>query len=150
MIGQSLFWRMMLSSRTTGCTRQRRPSRSCLRIGYWGAKKGEDKVSDTGGKIYKACCYSDTGDYYQGNQAYLVRPSSVPKIMKALKQRPVADFDKVILMAPENMEQDIHTYAIDTSVADHAEVGKPSKVLNAREAKMAKVLDNIEAMAASA
>merc|ERR1719160_2035949 len=114
-----------------------------LKLGYWGGKKSDDK-------IYKACCYSDTGDHYQGNQAYLVRPSSVPAILKALKQRPVADFDKVILMAPENMEQDIHTYAIDTSVTQHAQVGKPSKVLNAREAKMAKVLDNIEKMAASA
>merc|ERR1719387_1089834 len=62
--------------------------------------------------VHRACCYSDPGDHYQGNQAYLVKPSAVPKIMKALKKRPVADFDKVILMAPAGKEQDLNTYAL--------------------------------------
>merc|ERR1719231_895498 len=116
-----------------------------LKVGYWGNKKAEDKVND---KIYKACCYSDSGDHYQGNQAYLVKPSSVPAIMKALKKRPVADFDKVTLMGPDGEHQDIKTYAIDMSITDHnQEVGKALRKLNVREEKMAKVIDNIQKMA---
>merc|ERR1719387_372231 len=119
-----------------------------LKIGYWGGKKDEDHVDRA--NVHRACCYSDPGDHYQGNQAYLVKPSAIPKIMKALKKRPVADFDKVMLMAPQGKEQDLNTYALGESMTEHAEVGKSGRQMNFREQKMARVLDNIEEMAAQA
>jgi len=108
------------------------------RIVYWGAKRCQDKVPGTE-EWYEARGpdMSEDGltNMYAGNQAYLVRPKSLPDIMEQLRSMPVMDFDGAVGSAHKEGHNTtasgddiswtwgIHTYNIQYPLGWHKNLG---------------------------
>jgi len=108
------------------------------RIVYWGAKRCQDKVPGTE-DWYEARGpdMSEDGltNMYAGNQAYLVRPKSLPDILEQLRAMPVMDFDGAVGSAHKEGHNTtasgddiswtwgIHTYNVQYPLGWHKNLG---------------------------
>jgi len=78
-----------------------------LKVGYWGDRACGGKVNDF---VFQANGPHD-GVHYQGNGGYLVRLGQIPKILKNLQQRNIADLDRQLVTTSEDPDS-LKVYAV--------------------------------------